>query len=130
VQRRTATAALVSLALAASAGGRPVLQTSVPLEAPEHRPLVIEGTLVDGDAVRQVVIRYRAPAEDYEEVPMALQYGDLYRGAIPAHRMLAPGVELYVEGLLTSGERVALYSSAKTPARVFVGARPDGGPAR
>jgi hypothetical protein len=106
------------------------MNVTAPLQAPARKALMVEGSLVNGDAVHQVVIRYRGPAEDYSETPMQPQYGDLYRGAIPAALLVHPGVEYYIEGVTADGQRVALFMSARKPARVFVDTSPDAGHAR
>ncbi len=73
-----------------------------------------------GPSASRVVIRYRGPGEPYSEMPMELQYGDLYRGVIPEMNMVPPGVEYYVEGFTPSGDRVPLFKSATRPARVII----------
>jgi hypothetical protein len=91
-----------------------------PLQNAPNTPLTVEGSLVNGGSVDRVVIRYRGPAEDYVELPMEFKYGDLYRGVIPAARMIPPGVEYYLEGITTAGQRIPLFMTAGKPARVFV----------
>ena len=63
----------------------------------------------------------RGPNEDYEELRLELQYGDLYRATLPASRMTPPGIEYCVEGVLPSGERLALLSTCARPVRVKMG---------
>ncbi len=111
-------------ALPAAAEIRPVLLHTAPTQATPGEPLQVEGSLVGSSQVRRVVIRYRGPGEPFAEAQMELQYGDLYRGHIPAHKLVAPGVEYYVEGTLRSGETLALFSNASKPARVFVVGKP------
>jgi outer membrane receptor protein involved in Fe transport len=82
--------------------------------------LVIDGVLTGTLRIQRVVVRYRGPGEPYAEVPMELQYGDLYRGVIPAANVVPPGVEYYVEGFTPGGDRVPLFKSATRPARVIV----------
>jgi outer membrane receptor for ferrienterochelin and colicins len=84
-------------------------------------PLKLEGTLVDdGRRLSELVIRYRGPGEPYADTPLERQYGDLYRGAIPAEHMVPPGVEYYIEGILKSGDRIPVFQSANKPVRVIV----------
>jgi hypothetical protein len=111
----------------AFADGQPAMTVTAPLQAPARKALTVEGSLVSGEAIRRVLIRYRGPAEDYSETPMEPQYGDLYRGAIPAAQLVHPGIEYYIEGVTADGQRVALFMSARKPARVFVDTGPDAG---
>jgi outer membrane receptor protein involved in Fe transport len=98
-----------------------VLLHSAPAKAMAGQPLRIEGSLVD-DArrVSELIIRYRGPGEPYAETALERQYGDLYRGVIPAEHMVPPGVEYYIEGILKTGERTAVFQSSGKPARVIV----------
>lgn len=110
--------------LAASPAGaeeHAVLLHSAPAKAEPNRPLRLEGTLVD-DArkVSELVIRYRGPGEPYAEISMERQYGDLYRGVIPAEHMIPPGVEYYIEALLKGGDREPVFQSDARPTRVIV----------
>ena len=43
-----------------------------------------------GANYKQVIARVRGPGEAYEDFPLELQYGDLWRGTLPASRMVAP----------------------------------------
>lgn len=125
-------AAVILAAGAARADDRPTLLHTAPTQADPDTPLQVEGTLVGVNLVTRVFIRFRGPGEEYGEADMELQYGDLYRGSIPAQKLTAPGVEYYVEGLQRSGERVPIFKSAQKPARVFVqgGTAPPDKPAR
>ncbi|MGA9521740.1 MAG: TonB-dependent receptor [Myxococcaceae bacterium] len=106
---------------AASADTRAALLHTAPTQAAPGEALEVEGSLVGGSRLSKVEIRFRGPGGDYQSAPMELQYGDLYRGYIPAAQMTPPGVEYYVEGTLkTNGRRIALYMAAPAPARVFV----------
>ncbi|MFZ5469417.1 MAG: TonB-dependent receptor plug domain-containing protein [Myxococcota bacterium] len=96
-----------------------MLHTPLP-EAKGGEALQIDGSLVGGDKIEKVVLKYRGPGGEYAEAPMELQYGDLYRGFVPAVKMVFPGVEYYLEGVTFSGERVPLFFSASQPARVWV----------
>ena len=69
---------------------------------------------------KEVVILFRGPGQEYLEAKMELQYGDLYRGTIPAARMVPPGIEYFVEGRTRTGERVPLFMTQKKPARVII----------
>ncbi|HEX8436173.1 TonB-dependent receptor plug domain-containing protein, partial [Archangium sp.] len=93
---------------------------TAPAQAEPGVALVVDGVLAGTQRILRVVIRYRGPGEPYSEMPMELQYGDLYRGVIPAMNMVPPGVEYYVEGFTPSGDRVPLFKSATRPARVIV----------
>ncbi|RJS19780.1 hypothetical protein DRW03_21555 [Corallococcus sp. H22C18031201] len=126
---KTALARTISLSLVLLAGlpawaQEPTLLHSAPPRAEANQPLRLDGTLVDGGHVLDLFIRYRGPGEPYAQVAMERQYGDLYRGVIPADHLVAPGVEYYVEGVTAGGERVALFQSAARPARVLVGGEP------
>ncbi len=82
--------------------------------------LQVDGSLSGSSTYDKLVLRYRGPGEEFVDVKMELQYGDLYRGTIPAARMRPPGIEYYVEGVNASGERAAIFMSAGKPARVLV----------
>jgi outer membrane receptor protein involved in Fe transport len=118
---------LLLLAFTAAAADRSALIHTAPTQAKEGEALQIDGTLVGDVGFEKLVVRYRAPGQDYAETRLELQYGDLYRGTIPASRMVAPGVEYYVEGGTRSGERIALFATAGKPARVLIFG-PDGKP--
>jgi hypothetical protein len=120
ILRRAVAGLLVIVALPAVAEKRPSFLYTPPVEAPMKKALTVEGELENSGPIQKVVIRYRGPAEDYAEAPMELKYGDLYRGEIPAAKMIPPGVEYYVEGVNASGERRALFTNAESPTRVFV----------
>lgn len=110
----------------AQAGKPPSLDYVAPLEAPAAKALAVEASLLDGESIRKLVVRYRGPGEDYAEVVMEPRYGDLYRATIPAAKLVPPGVELCIEGEDASGKRLPLFMTAKKPARIYVKA-PDGG---
>jgi outer membrane receptor protein involved in Fe transport len=98
---------------------------NAPEQAEPGQALVVDGVLTGTQRILRMVLRYRGAGEPYTESPMELQYGDLYRGMIPAMHMVAPGVEYYVEGFTPGGERVPLFKSATRPARVLIeGAEP------
>lgn len=118
------TASLLGLGLAllagtAAADSRATFLYTPPVEAPMGAPFKIEGNLSGGPFTR-VVAKVRGPGEDYEEHDLELQYGDLYRGTLPASRMVPPGIELYVEGITSAGKAVALFATASRPARVII----------
>lgn len=113
-------AAVILTAGLALADDRPALLHTAPTRAEPDEPLEVEGTLVGVNQVTRVFIRYRGPGEPYGETEMELQYGDLYRGYIPAEQMVAPGVEYYVEAVLLDGRRVPIFKDPRKPARVFV----------
>ncbi|AGC46156.1 TonB-dependent receptor [Myxococcus stipitatus DSM 14675] len=118
-----ARATLLSLVLFAAAPAQaeePSLLHSAPPRAPANSPLRLDGTLVEGGRILEMFVRYRGPGEPFARVQMERQYGDLYRGVIPAEHMVPPGVEYYVEGLTADGERISIFQSAERPARVLV----------
>ncbi|MBN8232264.1 TonB-dependent receptor [Corallococcus macrosporus] len=102
----------------------PALLHAPPQRAEARQPLQLDATLVDGGKVLELFVRYRGPGEPYVQVPMELQYGDLYRALIPAEHMVPPGVEYFVEAAMVDGARTPLFMSALRPARVMVGAQP------
>jgi outer membrane receptor protein involved in Fe transport len=112
-------------ATVAAASDKPVLLHTARAQAPAGEALEVEGSLVGSQRLSRVVIRYRGPGEDFSETPMELQYGDLYRGHIPAQRLSPPGVEYYVEGTLRTGEKVTLFATPAKPTRVFVVGQPS-----
>jgi outer membrane receptor protein involved in Fe transport len=112
---------LVGLALPLAAHAeRPLLLHNPRPDAPAGKPLVVDGTLVDADQLDKVSVRFRVPGGEWRAVPMELQYGDLYRGVIPASQVVAPGVEYYVTAVTYSGEPVDVFRSADRPAHVDV----------
>ena len=70
----------------------------------------VDGSLAGSVAFEKLVVRYRGPGEEYVDVRMELQYGDLYRGTIPAAKLRPPGIEYYVEGVTASAERLRALS--------------------
>src|SRR5438552_10262852 len=113
-------------AAAALADGKPGLLHTPAQTAKANEAHPIEGSLVNAQTIDKVIIKYRGPGEDYSDARMELQYGDLFRGSIPAAQMAPPGVEYYVEGLTFEGARVPLFASATKPARVLVLREPGG----
>lgn len=111
-----ATALIGSIALAEQ---RAAFQHTPPAEAQSMQPLRVEGD-VTGGSFSKVVLWVRGPNEAYEDVSLELQYGDLYRGNLPASRMVAPYIEYWVEGVTASGDKVALFASASRPVRVTI----------
>ncbi|MBL8952739.1 MAG: hypothetical protein JNK82_18305 [Myxococcaceae bacterium] len=104
-----------------SADPRAQLLHTARTEAKANEALRIEGSLENhGFVFKELVVLYRGPGQEYAESKMELQYGDLWRGSIPAARMTPPGVEYYVEGRTKTGERVPLFMTARKPARVLV----------
>lgn len=110
---------LAVLSVTAAAQPRGSFVHEAPAEAPLSKPYVIEGSLVSGNFAR-VLARVRGPGESYEDFPLELQYGDLYRGTLPASRMVPPGIEYYFEGVTKDGDRSAVFASANQPVRVIV----------
>lgn len=106
-------------ALVASAQNRAQFVHTPPAEAPLSQSLTFEGSLVGG-SFSKLVLRVRGGGDDYEDYTLELQYGDLYRGTVPASRMVPPGIEYYVEGVSASGDRTAIYATANKPIRVLV----------
>jgi len=117
---RTAAVLLSLAALAAVAQPKAALLHSAPREWKPNEVLLIDGSLAGTSTFAKLVVRYRGPGEEYVDLQMELQYGDLYRGTIPATRMRPPGIEYYVEGVSESGERTPIFMSAAKPARVLV----------
>lgn len=103
----------------AFADGRATFAHTPPAEAPLSQSFTIEGSLIGGTFVK-LFARVRGGGEDYEDYTLELQYGDLYRGTIPGSRMVPPGIEYYVEGVTSSGDRVALFATSAKPVRVMV----------
>jgi outer membrane receptor protein involved in Fe transport len=107
------------LSLAAAAQPRTSFLHDPPAEAPLGKPFVVEGSLVGGNFAR-VILRVRGPGEPFQDVPLELQYGDLYRVTLPASRMVPPGIEYYFEGVTRDGDRSAIFAAANQPLRVIV----------
>ncbi len=105
------------LASTAFAQSRATFVHTSPTEAPLSQSLVIEGSLAGG-TFSKVYVRVRSAGGDYEDYQLELQYGDLYRGSIPAARMVPPGIEYYIEG--AGPDRVAIFASSSRPVRVTV----------
>lgn len=120
VDRWTAALLLGLLAVTAAAEPKTVLQHTAPREWKPNEPLQIEGSLAGTFSFEKLIVKHRGPGEEYVDLKMELQYGDLYRGTIPASRMRPPGVEYYVEGVTASGERIPIFMTAGKPARVLV----------
>jgi hypothetical protein len=98
---------------------KPEFQHSAPQFAKPDQALEVEGTLANCEKFASIVLLYRGPGEDYVELNLQPQYGDLWRATIPAKRMAPPGVEYYVEGRTKSGERMPIFKTAPNPARVY-----------
>ncbi len=114
---------LISLAVlsaTAAAETRATFLHDAPSEAAVSKPLVLEGSLAGGVNFARVIARVRGPGEPYEDFPLELQYGDLYRGTLPASRMVSPGIEYYFEGVSAEGDRTAIFASAGQPVRVII----------
>lgn len=90
-----------------------------PAELKAGADFTVEGSLT-GDPLSSVSVKVRAPGKPYESIALELQYGDLYRGVVPADRINPPAVEYYVEGTTKLGEVVALFATAFKPVKVTV----------
>lgn len=110
---------LAVLSATVAAEPRATFLHDAPTEAPLSKPFVLEGTLA-GASFSKVIARVRGPGEPYEDHVLELQYGDLYRGTLPASRMVPPGIEYYFEGVNADGDRTAIFASANQPVRVIV----------
>lgn len=110
---------LTLAAASAVAQSKGAFQHEPPSEWPLSKPFTVEGTL-SGPSMSKVILRVRGAGESYEDVPLELQYGDLYRATLPGSRMVPPGIEYYFEGVDRNGDRAALYASEKNPVRVIV----------
>ena len=110
---------VLALLLLVGADPKPAFVHNAPQFAKPNAPLEVEGTLVKADTFASIVLLYRGPGEEYVELKLEPQYGDLWRATIPAKRMAPPGVEYYVEGRTKSGERIPIYKTAPKPARVY-----------
>lgn len=110
---------LAVLSAPAAAEPRATFLHEPPSEAPLSKAFVLEGTLA-GASFSRVIARVRGPGESYEDYPLELQYGDLYRGTLSASRMVPPGVEYYFEGVNAEGDRTAIFATANQPVRVIV----------
>ncbi|MGV3623146.1 MAG: TonB-dependent receptor domain-containing protein [Archangium sp.] len=109
----------LTLAVVAGAQSRLSFLHTPPTEATPGEPLSLDGSLAGGDASK-VIVHVRGPGEPWEEYSLELQYGDLYRGALPASRLLPPGIEYWIEAVTSTGERVPIFATAKQPVRVIV----------
>ncbi|GMU61483.1 MAG: hypothetical protein AMXMBFR34_32460 [Myxococcaceae bacterium] len=110
---------LALVARSSAADSRATFLYTPPVEAPMGQPFKVEGSL-SGGPFAKLVVKVRGPGEDYEDHELALQYGDLYRVTLPASRMVPPGIELYVEGVTSSGKATPLFATASRPARVII----------
>lgn len=110
-------AATLLVSLAAAAGP---FSHRAPTKLPAGEVFVLEGILDDAESYEGLVLRVRPLGGEYQDFRLALEYGDLYRGQIPAERVVPPAIEYYVEGINEAGERRALYMSSERPARVQV----------
>lgn len=93
---------------------------SPPVELKANTPYAIEGSLTGEGSLSTVSLKLRAPGKAYESIALELQYGDLYRGTIPAERVVPPAIEYYVEGTTRLGDVIALFGTAFKPIRVPV----------
>ena len=84
---------LVVLASTALAQSRATFIHTSPVDAPLSQSLTIEGSLVGGTFAKVEARVRNGGTGEFEDFPLELQYGDLYRGTIPASRMVPPGVE-------------------------------------
>lgn len=91
-----------------------------PVELKAGAPFTLEGSLTGDTTLSTVSLKLRAPGKAYESIALELQYGDLYRGVIPADRVVPPAIEYYVEGTTKLGDVVALFATAFKPVRVTV----------
>ncbi|MBL8921839.1 MAG: TonB-dependent receptor [Myxococcaceae bacterium] len=93
---------------------------SPPVELRANTPFAVEGSLTGEGSLSTVSLKLRAPGKAYESIALELQYGDLYRGTIPAERVVPPAIEYYVEGTTRLGDVIALFGTAFKPIRVAV----------
>jgi outer membrane receptor for ferrienterochelin and colicin len=93
------------------------LHTS-PIEAKANVALKVEGNLV-ADGLTKMALHYRGPNQSYTSQALELQYGDLYRGEIPAQALTPPGVEYFVDAFRDE-KRVFLFATESKPVRVIV----------
>lgn len=117
---RAAVCAVSLLAAAVWAQPKPTLLHTPTQQAKANEALRIEGSLLGGSKIDRLVIHFRGPGEKWADAPMELQYGDLFRGYIPADRMVAPGVEYFIEGIGFDKSKVALFATAQKPHRVLI----------
>lgn len=110
---------LAVVATPARAQPRLTFVHTAPTDGSPGEPLTLDGSLLGGDAAK-VVARVRGPGEPWEDYSLELQYGDLYRGALPASRMVPPAIEYYIEAITSSGERVPVFATPKQPVRVTI----------
>jgi outer membrane receptor for ferrienterochelin and colicins len=112
---------LTSSAPALAAEQRATMLHTAAAHATPGEQLQIDGSLAPGnEQVKKVVLKFRGPGEDYAEAPMEIQYGDLYRGFLPARAVRHPAVEYYIEAITADGSRIAIFQTASKPARVTV----------
>lgn len=118
-------AALLAHSTAAQGGeGKPALFHTPPKQAISGEPFTVEGLLIDGEKIDKVFLRYRSPGGPFRTVEMEVQYGDLYRAAVPARAVQPPWLEYFVQGVTFDGTPVLLYQNERRPARVKVVAHP------
>ncbi len=121
--RRLACLSLIAASSLALAEPKAGFLHTPPAEAKAQTELLIEGSLT-GDAMSTVSVKVRAPGKAFESYPLELQYGDLYRGSIPAARLVPPAIEYYLEGTTKLGEVVSLFASSAKPVKVIVPGTP------
>lgn len=97
---------------------RPLLLHTPPVDVAVGVPMEIDGSLLHGSQVDQVVLHYRTGGGEFREAKMELQYGDVFRGVIPADRVMPPSVEYFVDGVTVRGEHLPLLGSAVRPVRL------------
>src|SRR5687768_6794262 len=87
---------LVAVPASAQDESRPVLFHTPAKQAAVAEPLTIEGLLIDGQKIEKVFLRFRHNgSSDFRTVEMEVQYGDIYRGVIPAKAVRIPWLEYF-----------------------------------
>jgi len=79
----------------------PVVRLSLDLESHEEgMPIPVSATVIDNQRLKQVVLRFRlfGSSDDFLSIPMEKNAASqLYSAFIPATKVMAPGVEYFVE---------------------------------
>jgi hypothetical protein len=120
-----AAALLLPFAAAQAGSGKPTLVHTPPQKAIAGEAFTVEGLLIDGQKIDKVFLRYRSSkSEPFRTLEMEIQYGDLYRVAVPAKAVQVPTLEYFVQGVTFDGAAMLLYMSERRPARVKVVAAP------
>ncbi len=114
-------AAVMLLAGVASAQPRVSFIHNPPAQGRPGEPLTLEGE-VSGGELTALSVYVRGPSEDWERFELELQYGDYWRGTLPASRMVPPWVVYYVVATTRAG-RSDVFGSANRPVRVDIGAQ-------